>query len=210
MSTESKAMIHLTTAAICFSEQVRAAVPLGDGDRPPDAFDAYEGARSHLAEVALAYARDAGDLTADERAELLALRRFRDGVKALRSEMAAGRTDEGEAITEPREHAVETIDAFLALSCPPVPGARAVKPVAELLEEIRARALDQRREGREPAVALHPATFQRVVLELGARVDADVIAGMRITLHVPEGPVIVRPDPDAPLDCVHATPAVLP
>ena len=64
--------------------------------------------------AALAYAGARGSLDAQEQAELLALRRFRDGITGLRCELAAGVTsDDGEPIT--RELAVETIDALLAL-----------------------------------------------------------------------------------------------
>lgn len=59
-----------------------------------------------------------GNLDAAERAELTALRRFREGVEGLRVELAQGYEATGEVILKGREHAIETIDALLYFASP--------------------------------------------------------------------------------------------
>jgi hypothetical protein len=78
-----------------------------------ESMESRRGARIHLETAALCFAANCGNLDAVERAELHALRRLRDGVKALRAEL----TEHGDV-----EHAwvAETIDAFFALSMPKV------------------------------------------------------------------------------------------
>jgi len=100
MTSEQTAKIYLETAAIGFVAALRS--------------DDLTGAREFLATTALAYAASAGSLDAAERAELQALRRFRDGVAALRSELARGFDPEAGALT------IETIDALFAVSYPAV------------------------------------------------------------------------------------------
>lgn len=51
--------------------------------------DHVEGARGALHDAALGYAAAHGSPNADELAELAALRRFRDGIAALRAELTA-------------------------------------------------------------------------------------------------------------------------
>jgi hypothetical protein len=124
VTTEATARIYLHTAALGFSEQVNYSGSFRDADRPTGVFEAYEGASQFLVTTALAYAGALGNLDAAERAELDALRRFRDGVVALRGELATGKTGEGDPIAAPGEHAVEAIDAFLAVSYPAIGAGR--------------------------------------------------------------------------------------
>jgi hypothetical protein len=104
-----QAEIALSTAAIGYASIVQVAA-----EQPEALHEQYIGAVDHLRHVALDYAASCGNLDAAERAELLALRRFRDGVVALRAELATGQAD-GEPIANAAEHAVETIDAFLLM-----------------------------------------------------------------------------------------------
>lgn len=83
---------------------------------------AFRWAKAHLQDAALAFAASAGNLDAAERAELHALRTFRDGVVSLREEAVAGKGLFGEEFTP--ELVVETIDALLALAIVPI-GAQA-------------------------------------------------------------------------------------
>lgn len=82
------------------------------------------GSRAALHDAGVRLAAALGNLDAAERAEFEALRRFRDGVVAMRSEVAVGRTDAGEPLTF--ELVVETIDALLFFASPaketPCPG----------------------------------------------------------------------------------------
>ncbi len=75
------------------------------------------GYRQALEHAALAYASTCGDLDAEERAELLSLRRLRDLVVSVRNEIAnemATGVDPAVALF------VETIDAGIALSLTPI------------------------------------------------------------------------------------------
>jgi hypothetical protein len=107
------AEIMLGTAAFGYAAAVSVAAA-----EPESKHDEYSGAVEFLRTTALAYAGALGNLSAGERAEIDALRRFRDGVLALRGEIANGKTAMGEAMD--RELAVETIDALLAVSYPPI------------------------------------------------------------------------------------------
>lgn len=102
MSLESKTEIALNTAALGYASVVSAV-----------AAEAYAGSIEHLRHSALGYAASCGDLNAGERAELTALRRFRDGIVALRGELASGCTDDGRVVDVAL--AIETIDAFVTL-----------------------------------------------------------------------------------------------
>lgn len=111
MITEEKAAeIMLDTAALGYAAIVQACAP-------EQMHEAYCGALEHLHHSALSYAATRGDLAAAERAELLALRWFRDGIVALRGELVEGLTSDGEAICDAnsRHFAVESIDAVLAM-----------------------------------------------------------------------------------------------
>jgi hypothetical protein len=115
--TEATARIYLHTAALGFSEQVNYSGSFRDSDRPASVFEAYEGASQFLVTTALAYAGAAGNLSAAERAELEALRRFAEGVTALRGELARG-----ERILA--AETIETIDALFVMLGPSIgPGA---------------------------------------------------------------------------------------
>lgn len=111
MSEERKAEIMLSTAASGYSAVVSVAA-----ENPEAMREAYRGAVEHLRHAALDYAGSCGNLDAAERAELLALRRFREGVVGLRAELVAGITDMGERVD--RKLAIETIDALLLLWVP--------------------------------------------------------------------------------------------
>lgn len=97
--------IMLTTAALGYSAIVSAAARQGE-----PLHDAYLGSLAHLRHAALGYAASCGNADASERAELLALRNFRDGIVALRGELSVGPSGE-ERLAE----IAETIDAFLML-----------------------------------------------------------------------------------------------
>lgn len=110
MFARRSAEIMLDTAALGYAALVRVAA-----EAPEAMHEQYIGAIEHLHHSALSYAGACGSLDAGERAELLALRRFRDGVVDLRQEFATGQTSDGEAIADARELGVETIDALLML-----------------------------------------------------------------------------------------------
>lgn len=99
------AEIMLTTAAIGFASIVHAAA-----QQPESMHDEYVGSVEHLRHAALGYAASCGNADAGERAVLLALRNFRDGIVALRGELSVGPSGE-ERLAE----IAETIDAFLML-----------------------------------------------------------------------------------------------
>lgn len=107
VSSETAAA-YLECCALGYAESV------GAGDAGKLEGWAISKATLHDAGVQLAAAL--GSLDAAERAELTALRRFRDGVVALRGELAAGKTATGETVD--CALAVETIDALLALHSP--------------------------------------------------------------------------------------------
>lgn len=96
----------LDTAALGYAAVVQASAA-----EPESEHDAYCGAIGHLHHSALSYAATRGDLAAGERAELLALRRFRDGIVALRQELHENVDGQASASL-----AIETIDAFLTLT----------------------------------------------------------------------------------------------
>ena len=73
----------------------------------------YFGAVDALRRAALEYAASRGSLDAKERAELIALRRFKLGALGMYDELADGRTQLGEPITSPVEHVRATFDAML-------------------------------------------------------------------------------------------------
>lgn len=110
-----KAKIYLETAALGFAAAVNLA------SDPPHAVDveAHRGAREFLSTTALAYAATAGVPGAAERAELDALRRFRDGVVSLRGELV-GTEPGSDPVANERDHVVETIDALLSTSYPAI------------------------------------------------------------------------------------------
>ena len=91
------AAVYLETAALAFAAARETPEP-------------FAGSRDWLATTALAFAAASGSLNASERAELSALRRFRDGIASLRAELA----------NEPKAVALvlETVDALFALSYP--------------------------------------------------------------------------------------------
>lgn len=93
--TDRSTDIPLSTAALCYAANVGTEASIRAG--------------AHLERIALDFAGRSGSLDASERAELLALRRFRDGIAALRTEIAdrGGEAKHGEI--------VETINAFLAI-----------------------------------------------------------------------------------------------
>jgi hypothetical protein len=86
--------IQLSTAALGYAHSVGTEASVGFG--------------AHLEHMALDFAGRAGSLDAAERAELLALRRFRDGIVSLRAEI----TEHGDC---EHEWIAETIDAFFTL-----------------------------------------------------------------------------------------------
>lgn len=106
MNQEESAEIMLETAAMGYVAQVQ-----NDPETPEAHFAHVGGAREYLHRSALAYAAARGNLDAGERAELHALRQFRDGIAALRVELSEERT---------AQLACETIDALFSLSYPPV------------------------------------------------------------------------------------------
>jgi hypothetical protein len=105
-----RAKIALTTAAIGYAVIVQKSA-----NEPESMLEQYLGASEHLRAMALAYAGALGDLAAAERAELAALRRFREGVIALRGEIVAARRLSGDAHDGALAEAAETIDALLTL-----------------------------------------------------------------------------------------------
>lgn len=118
--TKRCAEIYLDTCALGYAAFTQI-VQIG---RPTAAdLERWNGAKAALHESAVQYAAAQGSLDAAERAELAALRRFRDGVVALRTELAAGRDAEGNAIVDADAsyHAVETIDALLVFASPGQP-----------------------------------------------------------------------------------------
>lgn len=108
---KAKAECYLTTAALGFAAQVSHA----SGD-----VEAHRGAREFLVTTALACAAAAGSMDAAERAELDALRRFRDGVVGLRAELTSARQLSGDAHEGALAEAVQTIDALFAISYPAI------------------------------------------------------------------------------------------
>lgn len=111
MATDDKrnAEIYLETCALGYA----AAVQIGDAAVTSEQLDHWAGAKSALHDAGVRLAAALGNLDAAERAELAALRRFREGVEGLRVELAQGYEETGEVILEGREHAIETIDALL-------------------------------------------------------------------------------------------------
>lgn len=87
--------IQLSTAALCYAADVGEESSIRAGE--------------HLEHVALDFAARRGQLDAAEHAELVALRRFRDGIVSLRGEIEerGGETKHGQI--------VETINAFFTL-----------------------------------------------------------------------------------------------
>lgn len=76
-----------------------------------DELDRWAGAKSALHDAGVQLAAALGNLDAAEHAELEALRRFRDGVVALREELARD-------VPESCAIAIETIDALLFFAAP--------------------------------------------------------------------------------------------
>lgn len=101
------ARVYLESCALGYGASVQAG-----------GIDDYAGAKDALHDAGVRLAAALGNLDAAERAELVALRRFREGVEALRGEMATGQDYEGSSISEPREHAIETVDALLYFASP--------------------------------------------------------------------------------------------
>lgn len=102
MSDKEYAKTYLETCAITYAVHIAERMP-AELSRAGEA----------LVVAALAYAGAAGNLGAAERFELEQLRRFRDGVTSLRTELVAGRDWEGNAITDAAHLAVSSIDALL-------------------------------------------------------------------------------------------------
>lgn len=82
---------------------------LGQDGSDDEQIAAWEGARMALRASALAYAASLGDASALERGELETLRRFRDGIVSLRTELTA---------CSDLNLVKETIDALVAMSFP--------------------------------------------------------------------------------------------
>lgn len=111
----SEARTYLATAALGYAAAVDAT-----GDRPTDADLATHRATGEFLETcALQLAVERGVPGAAERAELDALRRFRDGVVALRAEVVelGDVHATGDSVAE---HVERTIDALIAISYPPI------------------------------------------------------------------------------------------
>lgn len=114
------AELYLDACALGYAAVVQA------GDRrlvTAAQFDDWACTKAALHDAGVRLAAALGNLAAAERAELTALRRLREGVLALRGEMATGEAD-GAPIAGPREHAVETIDALLRFAAPVAPVAK--------------------------------------------------------------------------------------
>lgn len=101
--TLERSVMMIESAALNYAACVQAS-----SAEPESMHDAYCGAVEHLHHMALGYAAARGDLAAAERAELLALRRLRDGIVALRQELY----DDARSTAS---MAIETIDALLLL-----------------------------------------------------------------------------------------------
>lgn len=110
MTTE-RSVLMIESAALNYSAVVQAG-----SVEPESMHDAYCGAVEHLHHMALEYAAAQGNLDAGERAELLSLRRFRDGMIALRGEVVQGCEVDGRVIDDIGIHVVGTIDAVLTMS----------------------------------------------------------------------------------------------
>lgn len=112
-SERRTAEIMLDTAALGYASIVQVAA-----ESPETMHDEYSGSVEHLRHTALSYAASCGNLDAAERAELLALRRFRDGVVSMRGDIVAARRLSGDAHDGALAEAAETIDALLSLWSP--------------------------------------------------------------------------------------------
>lgn len=106
MRPTDKAAIHLQTAALGYAAVCNVR-DVADELTTED-HQAWVGARENLETSALVYAGARGAPDAAERAELQALRLFRDRVASLRSEFAMF------------PDVVETIDALIVISYPPI------------------------------------------------------------------------------------------
>lgn len=95
-----------------------AAVQAGDVAGTAAQFDDWNSTKAALHDAGIRLAAAPGNVDAAERAELTALRRFREGVEGLRVELAQGYEATGEVILKGREHAIETIDALLYFAAP--------------------------------------------------------------------------------------------
>lgn len=100
----------LDTSALGYSAAVT-----GPREASPEVHhELWVGSRAALQRAALEYAAKQGSLDAAERAELIALRRFRDGMIGLRQELATGEAvDVFGKVSDLTTHAIETIDAML-------------------------------------------------------------------------------------------------
>lgn len=113
------AEIYLDTCALGYA----AAVQAGDRRIVTTAqFDDWNCTKAALHDAGVRLAAALGNLDAAERAELTALRRFREGVVALRGEVATDKTALGELVN--RELVVETIDALLKFAALDLPVAK--------------------------------------------------------------------------------------
>ncbi len=99
---EMRCGIQLDTAAICYAGSISDAV-----------LDPQRWARmkEHLRHAAINYAAEQGVLGADERGELLSLRRFREIVLSHRNEL-----NESPGVVVVKHFVVETIDAALTMA----------------------------------------------------------------------------------------------
>lgn len=118
---DGESELYLESCALGYAAVVQAA------DRrlvTTAQFDEWACTKAALHDAGIRLAAARGNLDAAERAELIALRRFRDGVVALRGEITAGGTD----LDEPVDRALiaQTIDALLFFASPtkesPCPG----------------------------------------------------------------------------------------
>lgn len=127
MTDEAKryAEAYLDTCALGFAVSVERA-PADRAARTQEDRVRWATAKAVLRDAAMQYAAALGNLDATERAELEALRRFREGVLALRGELASGER------TTPEE-TIETIDALEAMN--PAIQPAAVKPPGDIIIE---------------------------------------------------------------------------
>lgn len=109
-----KAKIYLETAALGFAAGVQFS------SMTAESVADLQGARDFLVTTALALASTMGSLDAKERAELDALRRMREGIMGLRTELAHAMSMSGDAHAGALDEAVDTIDALFSTSYPEI------------------------------------------------------------------------------------------
>lgn len=113
------ARVYLESCALGYAASVDQLAGAGQVVGAAE-IDHWNCTKAALHDAGIRIAAALGNLDAAERAELTALRRFREGVVALRGEMATGRAADGDAIcdADASYHVVQTIDALLFFGSP--------------------------------------------------------------------------------------------